>query len=69
MVSTGRGENMNFAGGIILLLAAIAMIFLARNGEERIPLFRRFWIVGQLYIMTAITMGVFGVAAIIVNWP
>ena len=60
---------MNFVGGFILLLVAIAMILFARNGEGRIPIFRRVWIVGLLYIMTAMTIGVFGVAAIIVNWP
>ncbi len=60
---------MNFVGGVIMLCAAIAMIFFARNGEARIPIFRRIWIVGQLYVMAAMTIGVFGVAAIIVNWP
>ena len=60
---------MNFTGGIILLAVGIAMLFFgrARKGEQ-LRIFR-VWIVGQLYAMTAMTLGVFGVAALIVNWP
>jgi hypothetical protein len=52
-----------------MLLIGIAMIFFgkARRGEA-LAIFRIF-IVGQLYIMTAMTMGVFGTAGIIMNWP
>ena len=47
----------------------LAMIFFgkARKGEA-LPVFR-VWIVGQAYVMSIMTIGVFGVAAIIVNWP
>jgi hypothetical protein len=60
---------MNFIGGIILVAVGVVMIFFGRGrGGEQLPIFR-VWIVGQAYLMTAMTMGVFGVAAIIVNWP
>ena len=60
---------MNFTGGIILLTAGIAMLFFGRaRGGEPLRIFR-VWIVGQLYVMTAMTLGVFGVSALIVNWP
>ncbi|MGB8577357.1 MAG: hypothetical protein WCD56_12405 [Pseudolabrys sp.] len=60
---------MGFTGGIILLAIALAMIFFgkARKGKV-LPIFR-VWIVGQAFVMSAMVIGVFGVAAIIVNWP
>jgi len=66
----GIGEcAMNFTGGLILIAIGIVMLFFgrARKGEQ-LRIFR-VWIVGQLYAMTAMTLGVFGVAALIVNWP
>jgi len=60
---------MNFTGGIILLAIGVVMIFFGKaRGGEPLPIFRVF-VVGQLYAMTAMTLGVFGIAAIIVNWP
>ena len=60
---------MNFTGGLILIAIGIFMFFFGRaRGGEPLSVFR-VWIVGQLYIMTAMTLGVFGVAALIVNWP
>jgi hypothetical protein len=60
---------MNFTGGLILIAIGVVMLFFgrARKGEQ-LRIFR-VWIVGQLYAMTAMTLGVFGVAALIVNWP
>ncbi len=60
---------MTLTGAIIMLAAGIVMIFFgrARRGEP-LAIFRVF-IVGQLYLMTAMSLGVFGVAGIIVNWP
>ena len=61
---------MNFMGGIILLAVGIAMVFFGRaRGGEELPIFRRVWIIGQAYVMTAMTIGVMGVSAIIANWP
>jgi hypothetical protein len=60
---------MNFIGGVIMVAVGVVMIFFGRaRGGEQLPIFR-VWIVGQLYVMTAMTLGVFGVTAIIVNWP
>jgi hypothetical protein len=60
---------MNFTGGLILVAAGLVMVFFGRaRGSEPLRIFR-VWIVGQLYVMTAMVLGVFGVAAIIVNWP
>jgi hypothetical protein len=60
---------MNFTGGVILVALGVVMIFFGRaRGSEPLRIFR-VWIVGQLYAMTAMVLGVFGVAAIIVNWP
>ena len=60
---------MNFTGGLILLAIGIAMLFFGRaRGGEPLRIFR-VWIVGQLYVMTAMTIGVMGVSAIIANCP
>jgi len=60
---------MNFTGGLILIAVALIMIFIGRaRGGEPLRIFRVF-VVGQLYLMTAMSLGVFGVAALIVNWP
>jgi hypothetical protein len=60
---------MNFTGGLILLAIGIAMLIFGRaRGGEPLRIFR-VWIVGQLYVMTAMTIGVMGVSAIIANWP
>jgi hypothetical protein len=60
---------MNFTGGIILLAAGIAMLYFGRaRGGEPLRIFR-VWIVGQIYVMTAMTLGILSFAALIVNWP
>jgi len=60
---------VNFTGGIIMCAVAIAMIFFGRaRGDEALHIFRVF-IVGPLYVMTAMSLGVFGVAVVIINWP
>ena len=60
---------MNLIGGIILLAIGVVMIFFGRARElEPLHIFR-VWIVGQVYLLIAMTAGIFGIAAIIVNWP
>jgi hypothetical protein len=60
---------MSLTGGIVLLAVGILMTFFGRaRGGEPLHIFRVF-IVGQLYLMAAMAAGIFGVAAIIVNWP
>jgi hypothetical protein len=60
---------MNFTGGVILCAVAIAMLFFGRaRGSEPLRIFH-IWIVGQLYVMTAMSLGVFGVAVVIISWP
>ena len=63
------GYEMNFTGGIILCAVAIAMLFFGRaRGGEPLRIFR-VWIVGQLYVMTTMSVGVFGTAVVIINLP
>jgi hypothetical protein len=63
------GYEMNFTGGVFLLAVAVAMLFFGRAREgESLRIFR-VWIVGQLYVMTAMSVGVFGTAVVIINWP
>jgi len=61
---------MNLTFGVVLIAIAIAMIMLARPRDGVSARFLKGpWIVGQLYVMTAMISGVIGVAFIIVNWP
>jgi hypothetical protein len=60
---------MNLTGGIILVAVAIAMVFLGRAREGEALRIFRVYIVGQLYVMTAMSLGVFGVAVVIINLP
>ena len=60
---------LNLTGGIVLICAAVAMIWFASkpaDGESH-RFFKSAWIVGQLYVMTAMVLFVFGGAAIIAN--
>jgi hypothetical protein len=59
---------MGFTEGFILIVVAIVLIFLGRAGGP-VTRFMQVYIVGQIYVMTAMTMGVIGVAFMIVNWP
>jgi hypothetical protein len=60
---------MNFTAGVFLVAVAVAMLFFGRaRGGEPLRIFR-VWIVGQLYAMTAMSVGVFGTAVVIINWP
>ena len=60
---------MDFTGGIILCAIAIAMLFFGRaRGGEPLRIFRVF-IIGQLFVLATMSVGVLGVAAVIINWP
>ena len=59
---------MGLTEGVTLIVIAIVLIFLGRpNGP--VSRFLQVYIVGQLYVMSAMVMGVIGVAFLIVNWP
>jgi len=60
---------MSLTASIVLLATGLVMIFFGKaKGGEPLAIFRVF-IIGQLYLMSAMVAGVFGVAGIIVNWP
>ena len=52
-----------------MVAVAIAMLFFGRAREGEALRIFRVYIVGQLYVMTAMSLGVFGVAVIIINLP
>jgi hypothetical protein len=59
---------MNFAYGIGLICVAVAMIWFARPaGGVALPLFQKVWIIGQLYLLTAMVLFVMGGTAILGN--
>ena len=59
---------MNFTGGLFLVAIAAVLIFLGRP-KGPISRFIQTYIVGQIYIMTSMVLGVLGIAIIIRNWP
>jgi len=58
---------MGFTEGLVLVAVALVMIFLGRPNAF-LSRFIQVYIVGQLYVMTAMVLGVLGVALVIVNW-
>jgi hypothetical protein len=59
---------MNIAYGIGLICVAIAMIWLARPADGvSLPWFKKAWIIGQLYVLTAMVLFIIGGAAILGN--
>jgi hypothetical protein len=60
---------VNFAAGVILIAVVIVMLVLGRPKDGIAHPFLRIWIVGQIYALTVLILGVAGVAFIIVNWP
>ena len=60
---------MNLTGGIVLICLAAAMIWFASKPADGVShrFFKSAWIVGQLYVMTAMVLFVMGGAAIIAN--
>lgn len=64
------GSAMNFAFGVALIIVAFAMIWLGRpkSGEESRSWLRSY-AVGQLYVMSTMACGVFGVSLLMNYWP
>jgi hypothetical protein len=56
--------------GVGLILVAVAMVWIARpaQGQDSVP-WLRIYVVGQLYLMTAMICGVMGVTYLISSWP
>jgi hypothetical protein len=63
-----RGTIMNITYGIVLICVAVVMIWFARPADGvSLPWFKKAWIIGQLYIMTAMVLFVMGSATILGN--
>jgi hypothetical protein len=59
---------MKIAYGIGLICVTIAMIWLARPADGvSLPWFKKAWIIGQLYVLTAMVLFIMGGAAILGN--
>jgi len=57
---------MNTTYGIVLICVAIAMIWVARPADgESVPIFKKVWVVGQLYVMAAMVALIIGTTLII----
>jgi hypothetical protein len=59
---------MGLTEGVTLIAVAMVMIFLGRPKGPVAP-FLQVYIVGQLYVMSAMVMGVLGVTLLIINRP
>ena len=60
---------MNMVAGLVLIAVTVAMIYLAKPSDGVSAPFLRVWVVGQLYLMTALVSAVIGVSMLISNWP
>lgn len=60
---------MNLLYGLALIAVTIAMVLLGRPRDGVSAPFLKIWIVGQLYVLTAMVSAVIGVALVILNWP
>jgi hypothetical protein len=60
---------MNMVAGLVLIAVTVAMIYLARPSDGVSAPFLRVWVVGQMYLMTALVSAVIGVSLLISNWP
>jgi hypothetical protein len=60
---------MNLTGGIAMVCVAVVMIWFAAKPADGVShrYFKSAWIVGQIYVMTAMMLFVMGGAAIISN--
>ena len=63
-----KGKSMSLMAGIVLIAASILALVLSRARDgAALPFLRGVWIVGQLYAMTIMIVGLVGVALIIVR--
>jgi hypothetical protein len=67
--STFPETLMKFVIGVALIVIAVGMVLLARPRDGESAPYLRIYIVGQLYILTALIGMVMGTALMIVNWP
>jgi hypothetical protein len=59
---------MNITIGIALVCVAVAMLYFGRPADGvSLPWFKKAWIIGQLYVMTALVLFIMGSAAILGN--
>ena len=59
---------MGFVESLVLIAISIAMIVLGRPNAF-MARFLQVYIVGQIYVMTAMVLMVIGVTFVISNWP
>jgi hypothetical protein len=59
---------MGFTEGVALIVFAVIMVYLGRANGPISP-YVQVYIVGVIYVMTAMILGVAGVAFIITTWP
>ena len=60
---------MNLIAGVAFIAVAVIMILSARPRDGVSAPYLRVYIVGQLYVMTAMVSAVIGVALLISSWP
>jgi hypothetical protein len=62
---------MTVVYGCVLLLAAGAMLFVERpaRGSDVVPWLAGAWILGQMYVLLVLVIGVVGASLILTNWP
>jgi hypothetical protein len=53
----------------VLILVTVLMIYAARPSDGVSAPFLRVWIVGQLYVLTALVSAVMGASILISHWP
>jgi hypothetical protein len=62
-----EGKSMSVMAGIVLIAASIVALFLSRPRDGVALPFLRVWIVGVIYAMAIMIVGLVGVALIIVR--
>lgn len=54
--------------GLLVLMGLMVWVARPRQGQDGVPWLRAY-IVGQMYVMSAMICGIAGVALLIQNWP